>query len=379
MTSSVPVTTEKLAEALGNGIDLQSPAGKAFLHTIMQAVQKLEGQSGGKTGIQALEALLAKLGGKTLPDATHLLPLLLGEAAGKHADLSGAELQQLQALAKSVQPSDKKQKATDPAQLLQMILSSLGISQGDAASVATAGAGSQTATGGDVSGAVETAGGNPLKLLETLLAGTEHKTANLLAPIAGGNGQDSGHNKDGGGFDRLLTAIPATTSSASAQVSVSQPTHQGGVSTPTLPVQTPVGQHGWGQEVGAHLVWMTDNKIHQAKLQMNPPELGPLDVHISVHNDHTNVVFNAHHAATHDALQQDLPRLKTMLVDNGFASVDVNVSQGQQGWNGNQPGDGRNGQSGPRWSIAGVDAGGSLDVGATAAVAAGRGLVDHYA
>lgn len=383
IASSVPLTTEKLAEALGKGVDLQTPAGKAFLHTVMQAIQKLQGQSNGKSSAQALADLLAKLDGKVLPDAAQLLPLLLGQSQAGGGELTAADLKQLQSLEQAAQKSDKAHEPADPTQLLQMILASLGVSQSASPTGAAGVAAESGNPAGDSAGGPTTTGAyadaSPLKLLENLLTSTDQKTANPLSAFAADTSQELAHVKDASAFSSLLSTLPATAPGAPVQAPAAPSHAASAATTPSLPIQTPVGQPGWGQEVGANLVWMTDSKVHQAKLQMNPPDLGPLDVHISVHNDHTNVVFNAHHVATHEALQQELPRLRTMLVDNGFASVDVNVSQGQQGWSGNT-GDGRNGQSGPRWTIAGIDGDTALDVGgSTAKVAVGHGLVDHYA
>jgi flagellar hook-length control protein FliK len=59
--------------------------------------------------------------------------------------------------------------------------------------------------------------------------------------------------------------------------------------------------------------WMVDQHLGSAKLKLNPPHLGALDVSIRVGDDGTYVHFTSPHAGARDALEAALPRLRELL------------------------------------------------------------------
>ncbi|MBK5942816.1 MAG: flagellar hook-length control protein FliK [Halorhodospira halophila] len=136
-------------------------------------------------------------------------------------------------------------------------------------------------------------------------------------------------------------------------------------------VQQPVGQQGFTPAVGERVVWMVNENVQQARLQLNPPGLGPLDIQVNVGDERTTVNITTHNAATREALEQDLERLKQFLADQGQGEVDVNISQGDGGDDETDPDGGESLQAA---ESEGEDAG-----EAAAAGSSGRGLIDHYA
>jgi len=91
-------------------------------------------------------------------------------------------------------------------------------------------------------------------------------------------------------------------------------------------VRVPVGSPDWGQVVAQRIAWLASNGIHAAELQLNPQELGPVEVRISVNNDQANIHFTSHHPAARDSLEASLQRLREMLENNGLTLVDVDIS-----------------------------------------------------
>ncbi len=144
---------------------------------------------------------------------------------------------------------------------------------------------------------------------------------------------------------------------------------------PSYTVHTAMDKPGWGQAVGERLMVMAQQGVQHARIQLNPRELGPLEVNISVRDDKTAVTFAAQHAVTRDALELELPRLRQLLQDNGHQDVDVDVSRDRQ-----QTADDRaggNADDGNGWSQ-----GGHGEPEAPAAeerIMEPKGLVDHYA
>lgn len=92
-------------------------------------------------------------------------------------------------------------------------------------------------------------------------------------------------------------------------------------------INAPLNQQAWGEEMGQRIRWMVGNNIQSATLKLNPPQLGPVDVRISMQNDQMSIVFTAHHALVREALEDSAPRLRELMNEKGFDSVNVDVSE----------------------------------------------------
>ncbi len=99
----------------------------------------------------------------------------------------------------------------------------------------------------------------------------------------------------------------------------------------TLPLNLPVGQPGWDQGLGERVQWMVNQNIQQAEIKLTPPNLGPLEIKISVQHDQTHVTFLAAQAPTREALEASIPRLREMLGEINLNLANVNVGQQQAG------------------------------------------------
>ena len=71
---------------------------------------------------------------------------------------------------------------------------------------------------------------------------------------------------------------------------------------------------------------MMDGNLTNAKLQVNPPALGPIEVRIALQGGHAQVSFSSHSAVTRDALESSSEKLREMLGSQGFSSVSVDIS-----------------------------------------------------
>jgi flagellar hook-length control protein FliK len=98
-----------------------------------------------------------------------------------------------------------------------------------------------------------------------------------------------------------------------------------------LPVQVPVAQPGWDNALGERIQWMLSRNVQQAEIKLTPPQLGPLEIKISLHNDQTSVQFLAAHQATRDALEAAIPRLRELFgeINLNLANVDVGQRQAE--------------------------------------------------
>lgn len=96
---------------------------------------------------------------------------------------------------------------------------------------------------------------------------------------------------------------------------------------PATTLDVPFRQAGWDGALGERVVWMVNQKLQAAEIKLNPPQLGPIEVRINIHNDQAQVTFTAQHANVREALEAAIPRLKDMFGGTGLDLVDVGVSQ----------------------------------------------------
>jgi flagellar hook-length control protein FliK len=139
------------------------------------------------------------------------------------------------------------------------------------------------------------------------------------------------------------------------------------------PVQ--LASRGFGEDVANRVLWMASQRQQVAELRIDPPQLGPLEVRLSIENDQASLSLLSAHGAVRDALQAHLPRLQEMLLNAGVDLVSVHVGTHDAGQQ-------------PRWSDARAAQTAADMQGAPAQASAavepvlvrgGFGLVDVYA
>ena len=150
---------------------------------------------------------------------------------------------------------------------------------------------------------------------------------------------------------------------------------------PGQPVQ--VGHPGMSEAVVDKVMWLSSQNLKSAEIQLDPAELGRLEVRIELNKDQAaQVTFVSANANVRDQLEGQAHRLRELFAQQGMNQLDVNVSD-QSMARGSQGG----GEEGQRRS-AGRGFGGSRDEEAIGGVseirtpssgATPRGLVDYYA
>ena len=96
---------------------------------------------------------------------------------------------------------------------------------------------------------------------------------------------------------------------------------------PTFKIAAGVDTGDFGQGVADRVTLMMDGNLSTAKLQVNPPALGPIEVRIALQAGHAQIWLSSHSAVTRDALESSAPKLREMLGSQGFAQVSVDISQ----------------------------------------------------
>jgi flagellar hook-length control protein FliK len=87
----------------------------------------------------------------------------------------------------------------------------------------------------------------------------------------------------------------------------------------------------WHDALATRIQWLVDHDVGEAKIRLNPPELGALDVKIALQDDKTYVQMTAHSASARDELAQGLPRLRELLSAGGLELGGATVSGGGDG------------------------------------------------
>ena len=92
----------------------------------------------------------------------------------------------------------------------------------------------------------------------------------------------------------------------------------------------PFGSPAWEDAFSSRVVWMARGGVQSAEIRLNPQELGPIEVKMVVTNDPgaqatASIQFSATQAATREAIESALPRLREMLLDSGIALGNTTV------------------------------------------------------
>ena len=114
-------------------------------------------------------------------------------------------------------------------------------------------------------------------------------------------------------------------------------------------LQAPVGSNEFAPALGSQLSVMVRDGIEHAQLKLNPAEMGPIEVRISLDGTQAQVDFSAAHAATRQALQDAVPALASALRENGLTLTGGGVFEQAR----EQRGDARPGRLAPASARAG--------------------------
>lgn len=140
-------------------------------------------------------------------------------------------------------------------------------------------------------------------------------------------------------------------------------------------VATRFGTTGWQQDVGQKVVWMVGSEQQAATLTLNPPDLGPLQVVISVHNDLVDTTFVSQNPEVRQALQDGMDNLRQMMGQSGLQLGQANVHAEQQA---PQQAFENNARQSPGVTADAVSAGDTPAV-PSVRIRSGNGVVDTYA
>lgn len=141
-----------------------------------------------------------------------------------------------------------------------------------------------------------------------------------------------------------------------------------------MAVESPVKSPGFAGEFADKVVWMAGRQGQIAELSLNPPQMGSVEVRLTVSGGEAGAQFFSANPAVREALEAALPKLREMMAQAGLNLGDANVRDQslQQDRSG--------AQAGTRVSdLTGDGDGMSVSAGVFSPRASGVGLVDLYA
>ena len=173
--------------------------------------------------------------------------------------------------------------------------------------------------------------------------------------------------------NRLASLTQAVTAkTANAVPANASPLHQ----------PLPMNQNAWAEGLVNRVMYLSSQNLKSADIQLEPAELGRLDIRVNVATDQsTQVTFISGHAGVRDALDSQVHRLRELFAQQGLAQPDVNVadqSRGQQQQQGQAQGSNLSGVAARR----GEQGGGEVADSARPVeqqVVIGDSAVDYYA
>ena len=171
----------------------------------------------------------------------------------------------------------------------------------------------------------------------------------------------------------LLAHPPAPAPQAAASAPAPAAVHHAALSS--RPLDTP-----FAGDVAAEVRVMVDAGSQRAELHLNPPDLGPIRIELSLSAQTADIRFAAAHSMTREGLAQAIPELRQMLASQGLSLGHADVSSGQQGQSFAQSQQqARTVAQGSPGMIAGPEPSGSRWAPGARLLRPGRGMLDLYA
>ncbi|KLN66204.1 hypothetical protein ZX61_04830 [Vibrio sp. VPAP30] len=175
------------------------------------------------------------------------------------------------------------------------------------------------------------------KTISEVSASTQSRQQNDLALLKAPTSTQAAELLSSPSVNQSLQNVLQTISHTASQpqlATATQPnalvTQSQGSEWAAVKVDTHAGK--WGEQMMQVLhdrvSLQAQQSMQEAKIRLDPPELGKLDLLVRVEGDRLSVQINANATATREALMQVSDRLRAELQNQNFVHVDVNVGSG---------------------------------------------------
>ena len=103
------------------------------------------------------------------------------------------------------------------------------------------------------------------------------------------------------------------------------------VAAPTQSMGVPFGQPSWGEAMVEKVMWMSSQNLRSVEIQLDPAELGPLEIHIQHRGQELQVQFVSQNPSVREALEAQMHRLRDMFGQQGLEQAEVTVADRSAG------------------------------------------------
>ena len=148
------------------------------------------------------------------------------------------------------------------------------------------------------------------------------------------------------------------------------------------PTTVPFGHQSWGEAMVEKVMWMSSQNLRSVEIQLDPAELGPLEIQIQSRGQDLQVQFISQNPGVREALEGQMHRLREMFAGQGLEQAEVTVadrSAGEQSRQGEgQLAERSVNQAAARENQTGLEEGASVAQAGERITQSLRGLVDYY-
>lgn len=102
---------------------------------------------------------------------------------------------------------------------------------------------------------------------------------------------------------------------------------------PLLSLNTAVDQAAWPDEFAVRIRTLVSGNVQQATLNLNPSELGSIEVNLVSEGNETRAQFAVQNTAVREVIESSLPRLREIFEESGLSLADTDVRDQTQSEN----------------------------------------------
>lgn len=175
------------------------------------------------------------------------------------------------------------------------------------------------------------------------------------------------------------TANIAAETAAQASAAMATAENRNHAAATPAEVRTHLQSPSWGQDFGNKVVWMAKNDQQSAQININPPQLGPVQITLQINGDQATAIFASPHTEVRQAIEGSLAQLRDMLATAGINLGQADVGANMARHNDNTYFQSANGNRAPDETAILPDIGRPTDGAPSVLAQRGRGLVDLFA
>ncbi|WP_104402262.1 flagellar hook-length control protein FliK [Vibrio penaeicida] len=179
---------------------------------------------------------------------------------------------------------------------------------------------------------------NQQMIAQSMTAGAATQTSNVAAASVAGSaavlgatklakGNENGHGEKAD-FSQQLAGVASQQGLTGAQAKAEG---QALAAAQQSPLQLSRDGAAAGDQLAERVQMMLSKNLKNVDIRLDPPELGRMQIRMTMNNDIASVQFTVANQQTRDIVEQAMPRLREMLSQQGLQLADTSVQQQNAG------------------------------------------------